>query len=149
MPGRGGFPFDGYEEVLDRVAAAAHARPGMAVLDLGIGTGNLAARLVAQGCTVWGIDFSTEMLKRAHGKLTDVPYKLAECLMGVTRLFGMQAIVCLRAIEPERPFVVVSSRSTSPSTVPRTWRRLGPAAHSYSNHSTSPSGVSVLDALSC
>jgi putative AdoMet-dependent methyltransferase len=72
VPGRDAFPFDGYEEVLDQVAATADARPGMAVLDLGIGTGNLAARLVAQGCTVWGIDFSPEMLKRARDKLAEV-----------------------------------------------------------------------------
>jgi hypothetical protein len=48
----GDFPFDGYERVLDEVARAARAQPGMAILDLGIGTGNLAARFVSLGCDV-------------------------------------------------------------------------------------------------
>ena len=40
------FPFDGYEQVLDRVAATSGAKPGMTVLDLGIGTGTLARRFI-------------------------------------------------------------------------------------------------------
>jgi len=65
----GGFPFDGYEQVLDEVVRTACAQPGMTVLDLGIGTGNLAARFVRLGCDVWGIDFSAEMLAKALEKL--------------------------------------------------------------------------------
>ena len=38
---------EGYCEVLDRVVQLAEARPGMRVLDLGVGTGNLARRFVA------------------------------------------------------------------------------------------------------
>ncbi|WP_457629662.1 class I SAM-dependent methyltransferase [Oceanithermus sp.] len=53
----GAFPFDGYRDVLDEVLTLADVEPGMRVLDLGIGTGNLAARFVRQGCNVWGIDF--------------------------------------------------------------------------------------------
>ena len=65
----GGFPFDGYEQVLDQVVRTARVQPGTTVLDLGIGTGNLAARFVRLGCDVWGIDFSSEMLAKAHEKL--------------------------------------------------------------------------------
>ena len=68
----GGFPFDGYERVLDEVVSSAELKPGMTVLDLGIGTGNLAARLVELRCSVWGIDFSTEMLARARDRLPQV-----------------------------------------------------------------------------
>ena len=32
-------------------------RPSLRVLELGIGTGNLAERFVAAGCQVWGLDF--------------------------------------------------------------------------------------------
>ena len=52
----------------------------MTVLDLGIGTGNLAARFAAQGCTLWGIDFSTEMLVRAREKLAQTVLVEADLL---------------------------------------------------------------------
>jgi putative AdoMet-dependent methyltransferase len=68
----GGFPMDGYERVLDLVARSACAEHGMTVLDLGIGTGNLARRFVDLGCKVWGVDFSPEMLARAGEKLPKV-----------------------------------------------------------------------------
>ncbi len=64
-----GFPFGGYARVLDVVMEAAEPEPGMDVLDLGIGTGKLAARFAALGCNVWGIDFSAEMLARARERL--------------------------------------------------------------------------------
>lgn len=65
----GAFPFAGYERVLDEVAAAADVTPNMRVLDLGIGTGNLAARFAERGCEVWGVDFSADMLARARAKV--------------------------------------------------------------------------------
>ena len=64
-----GFPFAGYDAVLDRVAAAAEAECCHRVLDLGIGTGNLAKRFADCGCDVWGIDISNEMLAIAKAKL--------------------------------------------------------------------------------
>jgi len=67
-----GFPFDGYEQVLDAAVESADAGPGLRVLDLGIGTGNLAARFVRQGCDVWGLDFSAEMLAQARAKWPQV-----------------------------------------------------------------------------
>ena len=63
------FPFDGYDQVLDEVVRLAEVTPQMQVLDLGIGTGNLAVRFVQAGCAVWGIDFSAEMLTKARAKL--------------------------------------------------------------------------------
>jgi ubiquinone/menaquinone biosynthesis C-methylase UbiE/predicted N-acetyltransferase YhbS len=64
-----GFPFDGYDRVLDEVVRLAEVKPRMQVLDLGIGTGNLAIRFVQAGCAVWGMDFSAEMLTKARAKL--------------------------------------------------------------------------------
>ena len=72
VDGTTGFPFEGYELVLETVAERAAAEPGMSVLDLGIGTGNLAARFVALGCDVWGLDFSLKMLAEVHRKLPQV-----------------------------------------------------------------------------
>lgn len=64
-----GFPFDGYQHVLQTVAQRANIAPGDAVLDLGAGTGNLARLLAEQGGVLWCLDFSAEMLARARQKL--------------------------------------------------------------------------------
>ncbi len=64
-----GFPFDGYEAVLDAVVRLASLPPGTTLLDLGIGTGNLAVRFAALGCEIWGTDFSAPMLEKARLKL--------------------------------------------------------------------------------
>lgn len=60
------FPFAGYERVLDTIVQRAAAQPGMAILDIGTGTGRLAARFAALGGVVTGADFSPEMLARAR-----------------------------------------------------------------------------------
>ena len=65
----GHFPFTGYEAVLDKVVKLANVQPGMSILDLGTGTGNLALRFDALGCDVFGIDFSDAMLEKARLKL--------------------------------------------------------------------------------
>jgi putative AdoMet-dependent methyltransferase len=65
----GCFPFDGYEQVLDEITRAAAVRSGLKVLDLGVGTGNLAARFCALGCDLWGLDFSARMLAKAIEKV--------------------------------------------------------------------------------
>ncbi len=64
-----GFPFAGYEAVLNRIVAEAGPERAMSVLELGTGTGNLAARLLERGCFVTATDFSMEMLREARDKL--------------------------------------------------------------------------------
>lgn len=64
-----GFPFEGYGRVLSRVVELAAPLPGMAILELGAGTGNLTARLVETGAGVWALDFSGEMLAIARRKV--------------------------------------------------------------------------------
>jgi len=63
------FPFTGYKAVLEKVVELTNVQPGMRVLDLGTGTGNLAVRFDALGCEVWGTDFSSAMLQKAKRKL--------------------------------------------------------------------------------
>ncbi len=64
--------FASYDEVLAEVVRAAEVEAGMRVLELGVGTGNLAQRFVALGCQVWGTDFSPAMLAIAQVKAPEV-----------------------------------------------------------------------------
>jgi putative AdoMet-dependent methyltransferase len=64
-----GFPFTGYQHVLAECVRLADARAGMTVLDLGVGTGNLAELFLALGCELWCTDFSSKMIDVARAKL--------------------------------------------------------------------------------
>lgn len=75
-----GFPFEGYRQVLDTVVRLAQAEPGMRVLDLGAGTGNLTEFFIKAGCQVWGTDYSAEMVARARAKLPQVHFIQADLL---------------------------------------------------------------------
>ena len=71
--------FDGhlrreYARALERVELP----PGLAVLDLGTGTGNLAAALAARGHSVTGLDFSERSLARARRSCPGVRLILAD-----------------------------------------------------------------------
>lgn len=74
------FPFAGYQAVLDEIVNQSQVQPAMTVLDLGTGTGNLAAQFLAQGCQVWGVDFSQEMLAEARTKLPAAAFVHADLL---------------------------------------------------------------------
>ncbi|HTX91583.1 MAG TPA: class I SAM-dependent methyltransferase [Anaerolineales bacterium] len=63
------FPFYGYQETLEKAVALAAVRPGMRVLDLGAGTGNLSMQFAKEGCELCCTDFSEAMLARARQKL--------------------------------------------------------------------------------
>lgn len=74
------FPFDGYEKALDEVVRLAGVAQGMRILELGIGTGNLAARFMSKGCTVCGVDFSARMLAETRRKLPQARLAQADLL---------------------------------------------------------------------
>ncbi len=63
------YPFAGYREVLGEIFRIITEKPAASVLDLGFGTGVLTARLYEAGCTVYGQDFSREMLRQAVRKM--------------------------------------------------------------------------------
>lgn len=65
------FPFAGYDDVLEGLCRELHAEPGMTVLDVGTGTGNLARRIQDLGCRLWGTDLSATMLEEARAKLPE------------------------------------------------------------------------------
>ena len=60
------FPFFGYDAVLQSMLTGAEIQPGHRVLDVGIGTGNLARQLPIPGDQIWGLDFSAAMLEKAR-----------------------------------------------------------------------------------
>jgi len=60
--------YERYAEVLEAVAGKAGVRPGMRVLDIGTGTGNLAGICLRRGAEVVGVDPSEAMLARARRK---------------------------------------------------------------------------------
>lgn len=60
------FPFIGYERVLAMMIALAGFKDDHVVLDLGIGTGNLAMRIPLPEKQIWGVDFSQVMLDKAR-----------------------------------------------------------------------------------
>jgi len=64
--------FASYNLVIDEIVRSAQATAGMRVLELGIGTGNVAQAFLTLGCEVWGVDFSPAMLAKARLKLPQV-----------------------------------------------------------------------------
>ena len=75
-----GFPFEGYERVLGEVVGGAGVGAGANVLDVGTGTGALAARFAARGCAVTGVDFSAEMLMQARRNVPGADFRQLDLL---------------------------------------------------------------------
>ncbi len=63
------YPFAGYQAVLNGIFNQVLSHPGKTVLDLGFGTAVLTAQLYANGCTIFGQDFSSRMIELAQAKM--------------------------------------------------------------------------------
>jgi putative AdoMet-dependent methyltransferase len=72
------FPFAGYARALATTLSLAEVQPGMRVLDVGTGTGNLARLFYERGCRLWCSDFSPEMIAKARRKLPEAVYAVAD-----------------------------------------------------------------------
>jgi putative AdoMet-dependent methyltransferase len=70
------FPFHGYRDVLRRIITLARPRPGLSVLDLGTGTGNLSMLFARAGCELCCTDFSEAMLAKGREKLAGAHFIL-------------------------------------------------------------------------
>jgi len=70
----GDWMFGDYNRILDKVVEYCQLESNKytTVLDIGIGTGNLAVRFVTRGMQVVGIDPSEEMRKICHTKYPDI-----------------------------------------------------------------------------
>ncbi len=89
------FPFDGYDLVLETIVKEAKVSPDSLVLDLGAGTGNLAALFLERGCRVWGVNFSIKMLDHAQEKLPQAVFAQADVRDELPETFpqGYHAVV--------------------------------------------------------
>ena len=67
----GRYPFAGYRAMMNALFQRVLAQSGRDVLDIGFGTGVLTARLYAQGCRIYGQDFSARMIELAQAKMPD------------------------------------------------------------------------------
>lgn len=66
---QGSYPFAGYRDILNAIYNRVLSGAGKTVLDIGFGTGTLTTRLYAQGCQIYGQDFSSRMLELARQKM--------------------------------------------------------------------------------
>ncbi len=82
------FPFAGYDMVLTIMTDLIVQSGATRVLDLGIGTGNLASQIVMMrpDIEIWGIDFSTKMLEQARQKVPDGAFIEADLTRDLPRL---------------------------------------------------------------
>lgn len=65
------YPFAGYKDILNLIFNEAMQKEGSAILDIGFGTGVLAAKLYENGHSIDGIDFSEEMIAIAQAKMPE------------------------------------------------------------------------------
>ncbi len=60
------YPFAGYGAVLDQIYEKICRLDSRCILDIGFGTGTLAKRLYQDGCEIYGVDFSSNMIELAR-----------------------------------------------------------------------------------
>lgn len=63
------YPFAGYKKILNRICGIVAQKKEGVVLDIGFGTGVLAAKLYELGFEIWGQDFSEKMIEHARAKM--------------------------------------------------------------------------------
>lgn len=110
------YPFAGYRDVLNTIYQVIRTGKGTRILDVGFGTGVLTQKLYQDGCSVWGIDFSAEMIAIAQKKmpgavllqhdfsqglpsaLTDSVFDFIVCTYAIHHLAETQKIALLRSL---------------------------------------------------
>lgn len=65
------YPFAGYKEILNIIFNISMQKPSSSVLDIGFGTAVLTSKLYENGHTIYGLDFSQEMMAIAQAKMPE------------------------------------------------------------------------------
>ena len=89
------YPFAGYSQIMSHIYAAAMAKCPAKVLDVGVGTGNLAAKLHEQGNRITGLDFSPEMLAIAQPKMPDAALYQCDFAQGLPPELAGEKFDCI------------------------------------------------------
>ena len=76
------FPFVGYFDLLAAVKRDAQPCLGLDILDIGIGTGALSGPLADAGGMIYGVDFSTGMIKRAAARIPNGKFDTVDIARG-------------------------------------------------------------------
>ena len=63
------YPFAGYKKIMNAIYGTIMAKCPCEILDIGIGTGTLSAKLYDGGNNITGVDFSSKMLETAKAKM--------------------------------------------------------------------------------
>jgi putative AdoMet-dependent methyltransferase len=63
------YPFAGYKKLMEFIFSAVKQSNAKTLLDICIGTGFLPSRLAENGCEIYGVDFSHEMLAIAQQRI--------------------------------------------------------------------------------
>ena len=100
------YPFAAYEKIMDRVCEILEGVPGHKLLDVGIGTGKLARKLMANGYSVTGVDFSQNMLNEAAQANPDavlITWDFSKGLPDFIKTHDYSAVLCNYAIHHLTP----------------------------------------------
>ena len=84
------YPFAGYATILKEIYGRVCASGAKTVLDIGFGTGTLAAKLYQQGCDVFGQDFSSRMIQLAQGKMPRAKLYQGDFSLGLVQALKQQ-----------------------------------------------------------
>ncbi|HSX01613.1 MAG TPA: class I SAM-dependent methyltransferase [Candidatus Saccharimonas sp.] len=116
-----------YRRMLEEVVEQAAIEPGMRVLDLGCGSGNLELVLITQGidCQVTGVDYSAAMLRRARKKCRNTDWnfvqgdltQLADILSGLPPFDRVISTNVLYAIAEPESLLKAAKASMKPGAI--------------------------------
>lgn len=84
------YPFAGYATILREIYDRICASGAKNVLDIGFGTGTLAAKLYQQGCNVFGQDFSSRMIQLAQRKMPQAKLYQGDFSLGLVQELKQQ-----------------------------------------------------------
>lgn len=95
------YPFAGYREVLGSIYRTVRENGGRKLLDIGFGTGVLTQKFYQDGCQVFGMDFSEQMIRIAQAKMPEAHLIQHDFTLGFPADFEKETfdfIICTYAI---------------------------------------------------